>query len=398
MDMLHVIGIILKIIGILLAVLLGTLVMVILLALFVPVRYRFFIKKRDDMLIDGKVHWLLHLIHGHFVLEDKKPVIILRIFGIKVFDSTRVKKEKKEKPEKAKVKKAKKDRNKDKEAKGKERKVRDLEKKAADKKDKLAEHTGNPIEKSKETPETVQKEKQIEKTKITSEGKEESVVQTKSEVKADGKQELTVKETLKQGQSLKEETISKKDVLSEKQSSSSQDESAEDSTEKTKKVSFFGKIRDGIKKAIDTLRNLKEKLQKILKIIRDVFEKKNLVMAFLKDEGNKSGMKTIFASLWGILKHVSPHTVEGYFKYGTGDPYTTGEALAALSFVYAMYGDKFSIEPDFMNKVFEAEVKVRGRVRLFNLLKIGIKLWRDEHFKYIKKSIGKLKEEVIDGR
>ena len=79
MDMLHVIGIILKIIGILLAVLLGTLVMVILLALFVPVRYRFFIKKRDDMLIDGKVHWLLHLIHGQTSVRTAGQTILIGV-------------------------------------------------------------------------------------------------------------------------------------------------------------------------------------------------------------------------------------------------------------------------------------------------------------------------------
>lgn len=66
--MLHIIGLILKIIGMILVSILGLLVLLLCIFLFVPVRYKVkgsYEKQLDTLKVEVKVSWLLHLIAGH---------------------------------------------------------------------------------------------------------------------------------------------------------------------------------------------------------------------------------------------------------------------------------------------------------------------------------------------
>ncbi|WP_343209551.1 DUF2953 domain-containing protein [Anaerolentibacter hominis] len=90
--MLHIIGIILKIIGILLLILLGLLLVLVLLVLLVPIRYRAAIQKYPDIKGRGCVSWLLHLIHVSAYYEEDGFWYKVRILGIPVFNSRKPKK------------------------------------------------------------------------------------------------------------------------------------------------------------------------------------------------------------------------------------------------------------------------------------------------------------------
>ena len=79
-NMLHIILAILKIIGILLAVVLGLLVLGVLLILFVPLRYQLdFERGTGSNLARGRFGWLAHLIMVTAKLEDNKPHVTVRI-------------------------------------------------------------------------------------------------------------------------------------------------------------------------------------------------------------------------------------------------------------------------------------------------------------------------------
>ncbi|MCH5269922.1 MAG: DUF2953 domain-containing protein [Lachnospiraceae bacterium] len=89
--MLHVILQILSIIGIVLLCLLGLLLLLILLVLFVPIRYRMIGHKEGETLaFSARVTYLLHLLSVRF--EYPKPgSLIIKVFGIRVFDSAKQK-------------------------------------------------------------------------------------------------------------------------------------------------------------------------------------------------------------------------------------------------------------------------------------------------------------------
>ena len=93
--MLHIIGIILKMIGIILAVILGILVLLVCIVLFVPVRYEgeaVFPGNVDDIHGDVYFSWLLHLITARLVYDDGNTRWWLRI-GWKMKESKTPEKE-----------------------------------------------------------------------------------------------------------------------------------------------------------------------------------------------------------------------------------------------------------------------------------------------------------------
>jgi len=85
--MLHIILVILKAFGILLAAVLLLILSIILLLLFVPVRYRISASFIDDKKGgQGQITWFLHLVSFRISYDfGEKPVFLLRILGIPVF-------------------------------------------------------------------------------------------------------------------------------------------------------------------------------------------------------------------------------------------------------------------------------------------------------------------------
>ncbi len=84
---------ILKIIGILLASIIGLILFVLILIFFVPFRYKLYGRKQEDIYLLAKLTWLLYLVQ--LLIEYKgegKPVIRAKIFCIPVYDNSKERK------------------------------------------------------------------------------------------------------------------------------------------------------------------------------------------------------------------------------------------------------------------------------------------------------------------
>lgn len=100
--MLAVLLLILKIIGIVLLSLFLFLLFTLLLVLFVPIRYSFHGKKREEIFLKARISWLLRILSVSFLYEGEQPVIVIRIFGYTVVHTGKEKKEKKKKSKRSK--------------------------------------------------------------------------------------------------------------------------------------------------------------------------------------------------------------------------------------------------------------------------------------------------------
>lgn len=76
-----------------------------------------------------------------------------------------------------------------------------------------------------------------------------------------------------------------------------------------------------------------------------------------------------------LLRHVLPRKLKGWITYGFRDPYLTGEVTAYAAAFYPVYGDHFLLDPDFEQKIFEADCSGKGRIRLGYLAYVGIRLF-----------------------
>ena len=84
--MLHVILLIMKIIGIILAVLLGIVILLLLLLLFVPIRYRASLYKREEFRAEAKITWLYPLLSVPAAFRDGELSVKIKVLGITVRD------------------------------------------------------------------------------------------------------------------------------------------------------------------------------------------------------------------------------------------------------------------------------------------------------------------------
>ena len=83
--MIHILLTTLKVIGILLAITLGLIVGLILIVLFVPIRYNANVNNID---VKAKVTWLLHLLSVRLEFIDKRVKYKIKILGITILNSS----------------------------------------------------------------------------------------------------------------------------------------------------------------------------------------------------------------------------------------------------------------------------------------------------------------------
>ena len=103
-----------------------------------------------------------------------------------------------------------------------------------------------------------------------------------------------------------------------------------------------------------------------------------------------------------LVKYVAPRKAEGNVKAGFSDPSTTGMVSAVYYGWTAMHPNKFSFDPVFDRQVMEADVRLKGKIRLGRILLwlVPILVSRDFWFvyRYLKKKRNEdTGEEEISG-
>lgn len=280
--MIHILLTTLKVIGILLAITLGLILALILVVLFVPIRYKADINNLD---VRAKVTWLLHFVSVSILFVDKKLEYKIRILGIPI-----------------------------------------------------------NLDKKSKKPVKEEKTKAVEKKTIVS---KESVAEKEAVVER--------------------ETIAERKPVAEKETIA-------------KKKSLFEIIKEKIK-------IVKDKVKQIYDKIISIKDKISIYKKFLTTKAAKENLKIIFGMLFDLLLYILPTKLRGCIKFGFDSPETTGKTLGIASMFYGIYGDKIDLEPDFDKKVFEADIKFKGRIRLYRILVVGFKIWKNQWIKKLIKFV-----------
>ncbi|MDD6326880.1 MAG: DUF2953 domain-containing protein [Lachnospiraceae bacterium] len=79
-----------------------------------------------------------------------------------------------------------------------------------------------------------------------------------------------------------------------------------------------------------------------------------------------------------VFKHILPRKIRGYVRYGFDEPYKTGQITGYLSLMPFVYQKHLSLQPDFYNKVLEARLQMKGKIRIGYLVRIvlNVNIWR----------------------
>lgn len=180
--------------------------------------------------------------------------------------------------------------------------------------------------------------------------------------------------------------------------SSSETEKLQKTEEMQKAEKIQMTLSEKSKRLCSKIKRIKKKIKNMLINIRNSISKLKLIWSFLTEEENKTGFKACWEAFKKLVKHIKPKVLKGYLKFGTNDPCTTGQILGLIAVFYGSYGRCFEIKPDFEEAVLECSIDAKGKIRIFTVGKIVIKLWLSKELKILIENYKNCKEELENGR
>lgn len=217
---------------------------------------------------------------------------------------------------------------------------------------------------SEEKPEK-KKIKPKKKARIKERTKEEAILEKKSEVN-------------------KESVPEEKILIDEKEESKTAEKKIK---KEKKKFNIISKIRQ-----------IAEKIKAKWKSFKDRFQsfniKKDAIIRFLNSDGTLSGAAYLLTQGKRLLKMVFPKKIKGWLRFGTGDVYTEGQYLSYLCLLYPLYGGKFEIEPEWDEEVFETDLAFSGRITMFIILLVALKVLFNKKVKLLRSNYNRCKRSM----
>lgn len=332
--MLQIILFILKLVGWILLLILGLLVLVLLAALFTPLRYQVETSCRGKLsTLEAGVsfHIFFHLVSGKLQYRDGNLSWNIRIAVIKLGDKAE---------------------------------VEDVEENVEEKIEENIKEAADDLEEVEENePESIAiraKDSEGEKSKSIKVFDEEKIENDPKNIAADGE---------KKADRISETPVNS-DTVQEEQNT---------------KESLADKIAGVFEKIKYTFEHICAKIKLLLK-------KAESVKAFLTDEVHQSAFLKCLAELKKMLIRLRPKQVAGEIHFGFEDPSLTGRVLAGVSMLYPYWGDHVCCYPDFDHKVLEGEVSVKGSLRL---LPAAVCIWNLLWNKNVRRTIMDVKRFIF---
>ena len=364
MGIIGVLLAILKVIGIILLGILGLLFIIILLFLFVPFVYKIRVKYVDKQLeADGEVSFLFRLLRARAIYKEELSYEAKAAF-FTLISSKKADEDKED---------------------GKERRK---ENKAADVK---AEDTSlKTTEAGTSTGITERKAAKAEKeTRLDVETQipKSTTVERKVDAEADSKQVNNQPESIKQEDSnmVDGTQVDCKQGVCGQVNEKSKKAKKQKSKKTKKKFNIFAKIEE-----------IKEKIEAKWTAFKEDFlslnNKKEAVLKFINAEGTADGIFYLLTQSKILVKMILPKKIKGWLRFGTGDVYTEGQYLTYLCFLYPLYAGKFEIIPEWDEEVIEVDASFSGKIRMFAMLLIGLKLLFSKKVKALLRNFNRCKK------
>ena len=310
---------ILKITGIVLASILGFVLILLILVLFVPVRYRIRFTRTgvegdEPVIAGGYVSWLLHLLHVSLAYPAEYLVTV-RVFGIPVF------------------------------------------RKSLDKKDSPDQDQEKPDATEPAKPEETEAGDDVD-SPPASQAEEEFLSQ----------EDLSGADTGETAEP--DEPVDEFDDESDDES----DEGTDEGDDEGSKESIFSRISGFIHNIQCTIEGF---CSKIKEIANNVHYYHNLLTSELFERTFARCKKKVIR----LLKSILPRKGDIRLEMGFDDPYTTGEVLAIAGILYPVIGEYVHIYGNFDESVIRGGGYVKGRIYLIMVVMLGLYYLTDRDLK-----------------
>ena len=373
--MLSVILTILKVIGIILLVLIAILVLLTALVLLVPLRYGVSSVRKQELgklpQVNACITWLLKLAGVYVDFSDGKLEIRVQIlrFCLKKIERQLIKGKKAEKPEKD-----------EKDTILEEPETADIEK------------SGTGQTEQAEIPETL---KEPEKHELIPETVKETEREEVAETAEKPEEKEKVSETIPETPARNEDTATKRKKRKEKKDHPAQDETAKPKQSGIGKLThLITKIPEFIADVIVFIFDLPNEADDAADRIREKLEPLRKKADKFLDARSRSVYRKALRKLLKLLRHYRIRRIDGYLHAGTGKPDLTGKLTGLIYLLIPDAKGDFTVNPEFTEKVFEADIRLKGHIRLNHAVHFAVSLLLDKEFRlFLRRVRGKEKKE-----
>lgn len=209
-------------------------------------------------------------------------------------------------------------------------------------------------------------------------GAEKKEKPPKKKKKKDKETEMSVKEEASTSDSSKEEIIEK--------------EIEDNSTEK--EDIYIGSVRRKTlkEKIIYTWQKFCDKINKIYIKIKYILANIKKYTGIIQTGEFKEAFELCKVSLARLFCMIKPRKLKVSGKVGMKSPDQTGYVCAIIGIISPFFKKQICVIPDFDNFIIKGNVLIKGRIYIFVLLIVGIKVFFDKN---IRKVIEMFKQEVV---
>ena len=351
--MVHIILLILKIAGIVLLSLLGILILLVLMVLFVPVRYNISADYHSRLTANIKISWLLNVLRLKASYANDLSVKAYAMF-FKIFDNNSDKEKKQKNKEGDKC-------------------IDDMY--VADSSQETAgQYAAGRQNETSGTGNSQDTAVQVEALEA------EKAVADKKMVADEALEKTDEKASRSSSKERLEEIHKKADIKQHIESRSNNQHNEDDKhnrqsvSQPHKKKDLICRLKAALNSVKDKLISIKSKFKKLLKAIvdkkRSAWQKINDLKVIINDEENKE-----------LVREITPVKYDVNMRYGCEEPYMTGRILGVIAVIYGITGVQFNITPEFEQKVLEGDIYMKGRVRIYRLLLIALRIYKNNRFR-----------------
>ncbi len=226
-----------------------------------------------------------------------------------------------------------------------------------------------------------EKEKKVKKEpKPEKEKKPKKRKQEKDEETSTASQSIAVQRAAEQQTT---ETETKKTETAEAETRETPE--SNESTKKGGILHIFAKIKAVFKRIFEILKNIKYTICRLYDKIKEIWANLRYYVEVLKEEETIAAFEMCKSQLYKVWKNIRPKKCRAQLLVGTGEPDTTGYILALHGMLYPLLGDTVTIQPDFESKVLEGNFFFKGRITLFVLVYVALKIYFDNNVRYFLK-------------
>lgn len=150
----------------------------------------------------------------------------------------------------------------------------------------------------------------------------------------------------------------------------------------TKICNFFAKICQFFQNIRYTIIGIYDKIKKIRENIE-------YYLGILQSDTFKQAFALCKEELAAVFRYIKPRKFNAELTIGMEDPATTGKLLSYYGILYPYIGNHVTVIGDFENKRFEGNVFIKGKIKLFTILRAGIRIYFSKDIRKLLKLFNK---------